>query len=111
MLNNVTVLLLELYQNLCYYNDHMCAFVCLSGTPVLALTASADTKNRGRVTKLLNFESATQVTASPNRTNIRLELTYAPADNFNCMDWVVKEVRDKRLSMSPIIIYCRSLSQ
>lgn len=87
----------------------MCAFICLSGTPVLALTASADTKNRGRVTKLLHMETATQVTVSPNRTNIRLGLSRVPADNLNCMDWVVKEVKDKGLSMSPIIIYCRSL--
>ncbi|XP_039661799.1 Werner syndrome ATP-dependent helicase-like isoform X5 [Perca fluviatilis] len=76
---------------------------------VLALTASADTKNRRRVTKLLHMENATKVTVSPNRTNIRLGLTQVPFNDFSCMDWVLKEVKDKALSMSPIIIYCKSL--
>ncbi|XP_077061923.1 putative ATP-dependent DNA helicase Q1 [Siphateles boraxobius] len=79
------------------------------GTPVLALTASADTKNRRRVTKLLRMENATEVTVSPNRTNIRLGLTQVPSNDLSCMDWVVKDVKDKALSMSPIIIYCKSL--
>ncbi|CAL8258034.1 unnamed protein product [Arctogadus glacialis] len=32
------------------------------GTPVMALTASADIVNRGRLTKLLHMEKATQIT-------------------------------------------------
>ncbi|XP_015255333.1 PREDICTED: probable Werner syndrome ATP-dependent helicase homolog 1 [Cyprinodon variegatus] len=79
------------------------------GTPVMALTASADIVNRGRVTKLLNMEKATQVTVSPNRSNIRLGLKHVPSHDLDCMDWVVTEAREKRLLMSPIIIYCRSL--
>ncbi|XP_031168887.1 putative ATP-dependent DNA helicase Q1 [Sander lucioperca] len=83
--------------------------IAKEGTPVLALTASADTKNRRRVTKLLHMENATEVTVSSNRTNIRLGLTQVPSNDFSCMDWVVKEVKDKALSLSPIIIYCKSL--
>ncbi|XP_056110896.1 ATP-dependent DNA helicase RecQ-like [Rhinichthys klamathensis goyatoka] len=79
------------------------------GTPVMALTASADIVNRGRVTTLLNMVKATQVTVSPNRSNIRLGLKHVPSHDLDCMDWVVTEVREKRLLMLPIIIYCRSL--
>ncbi|XP_028441999.1 putative ATP-dependent DNA helicase Q1 [Perca flavescens] len=85
--------------------------IAKDGTPVLALTASADTKNRRRVTKLLHMENATEVTVSPNRTNLRLGLTQVPSNDFSCMDWVVKEVKDKALSMSPIIIYCKSVGK
>ena len=42
-------------------------------------------------------------------TNIRLGLTQVPSHDLSCMDWVVKGVKDKALSMSPIIIYCKSL--
>ena len=53
------------------------------------------------------MKQTTEVTASPNRRNIRLGLTRVHAQKLNCMDWVVKEVKDKGLSMPPIIIYCR----
>ena len=76
---------------------------------MLALTASADINIRCRVTKLLHMENATQVTVSPNRTNIKLGLTQVPSHDLSCMDWVVKEVKDKAPSMSPIVTYCKSL--
>lgn len=75
----------------------------------MALTASADIANRRRVTELLHLQRATQVTVSPNRENIRLGLKQVDSHGLRCMDWVVSEVREKGLSMSPIIIYCRSL--
>ncbi|KAM9513969.1 uncharacterized protein ACWYII_047134 isoform 1-T1 [Salvelinus alpinus] len=63
-------------------------------TPVLALTASADIESIGRVSKLLHMEKATKVTVSPTG-HIRLGLSQVPADNLNCLDWIVKEARDK----------------
>lgn len=73
----------------------MCAFNYFSGTAVLALAASAYTKNSGVVTKLLHMETATQVIVSPNRTNNRLGLSRVPTHNLYCMDW--KEVKEKGL--------------
>ncbi|XP_049901830.1 ATP-dependent DNA helicase RecQ-like [Epinephelus moara] len=80
------------------------------GTPVLALTASADLESRRHVTEKLNMKRVTEVTVSPNRPNIRLGICHVPATtNLKCLHWVVKEVLAKGLSMSPIIIYCRTL--
>ncbi|XP_063052381.1 probable ATP-dependent DNA helicase RecS [Engraulis encrasicolus] len=79
------------------------------GTPVMALTASAEIANRDRVSRLLHMHSATQITVSPNRHNIKLGLKHVPKDDLGCMDWVVTEVRQKGLLLSPIIIYCTSL--
>ncbi|XP_063041289.1 probable ATP-dependent DNA helicase RecS [Engraulis encrasicolus] len=79
------------------------------GTPVMALTASAETVNRNRVSHVLDMHSATRVTVSPNRNNIRLGLKRVPEDDLDCMDWVATEVREKGLSMCPIIIYCAEL--
>uniref|UniRef100_A0A8C6SVZ0 DNA 3'-5' helicase n=1 Tax=Neogobius melanostomus TaxID=47308 RepID=A0A8C6SVZ0_9GOBI len=84
-------------------------FCLITGTPVLALTASAETKHRDHVTKLLYMNAAIQVTVSPNRTNIRLGLCNVPVSNLSCLDWIVKMIKEKGLTMAPIIIYCRSL--
>lgn len=88
----------------------MIYFLMFSGTPVLALTASADLESRRHVREKLNMNSVTEVTVSPNRPNIRLGLCHVPATtNHKCLHWVVKEVLNKGQSMSPIIIYCRTL--
>ncbi|XP_060767264.1 putative ATP-dependent DNA helicase Q1 [Neoarius graeffei] len=44
------------------------------GTPVMALTASADLQSRAIVTRQLHMDNATTLTVSPNRQNIRLGL-------------------------------------
>lgn len=85
------------------------AFTCLLGTPVLALTATADLESRAIVKKQLNLDNATTVTVSPNRTNIRLGLGRVSAHSLDCLDWLVREVKEKGLTMSPVIIYCRTL--
>ncbi|KAK7939597.1 hypothetical protein WMY93_002923 [Mugilogobius chulae] len=79
------------------------------GTPVLALTASAETKHRDRVTKLLHMEAATQVTVSPNRQNIRLGLGSLSPNNLSSLDWLVEMIKEKELSLPHVIIYCRTL--
>uniref|UniRef100_A0A8C6WTJ5 DNA 3'-5' helicase n=1 Tax=Neogobius melanostomus TaxID=47308 RepID=A0A8C6WTJ5_9GOBI len=50
-----------------------------------------DLAARARVKRQLHLENATVITASPNRENVRLE------------------VKSKGLSMSPVLIYCRTL--
>nr|XP_055036892.1 ATP-dependent DNA helicase RecQ-like [Misgurnus anguillicaudatus] len=58
------------------------------GTPVLALTASADIKSRSRVIRLLHMDNAVQIIASPNKTNIPLGLCKVPNHQMNCLDWI-----------------------
>ena len=83
-----------------------------SGTPVLALTASADLVSRDRVTKILHMEGAKKVIVSPNRSNIRLGLVSAPArQQLDCLNWIADDVRAKATSMAPVIIYCRSIPE
>ncbi|KAK7945430.1 hypothetical protein WMY93_001158 [Mugilogobius chulae] len=62
-----------------------------AGTPVLALTASADLESRARVKRLLLMDSATIVNESPNRQNIRIGLKHHSGGSLDCLDWVVKE--------------------
>ena len=84
-------------------------FFNLPGTPILALTASADIKSRSRVSRLLHMDNAVSIIASPNKTNIRLGLCKVPSHHMNCLDWIVQHAKDKGSMMQPILIYCQSL--
>lgn len=88
-----------------------CMFFCLLfvGTPFLALTASADMRSRHRVTRILHMDKPVNITASPNKTNIRLGVCQVPRNNMSCLDWIVEEVKDKGTSMQPILIYCPTM--
>ncbi|XP_055053684.2 ATP-dependent DNA helicase RecQ-like [Misgurnus anguillicaudatus] len=80
------------------------------GTPIMALTATADLDSRAIIKRQLQLENATQVTISPNRTNIRLGLTTVSSDSMNCLNWVVRKLKENGPRMSPLIIYCRTLT-
>ncbi|XP_078660162.1 putative ATP-dependent DNA helicase Q1, partial [Branchiostoma floridae x Branchiostoma belcheri] len=79
------------------------------GTPILALTASAELQSVQMVKRILNMDAARVVKASPNRLNIRLGLVPIPYDKMVCLDWIIKKIRNEGLDMECIIIYCRSL--
>lgn len=76
---------------------------------MLALTVLADFQSRAVVKKQFHLDSATTIIVSPNRTNIRLDLRQVATDSLNCLDWIVREVKEKGLNMSPLIIYCQTL--
>ncbi|XP_078656949.1 putative ATP-dependent DNA helicase Q1 [Branchiostoma floridae x Branchiostoma belcheri] len=78
-------------------------------TPIVALTASADTQSRERVISLLNMQGAKRISVSPNRQNIRLGIVKVMVDKLNCLDWVAKLVRDNGVAAPHVIIYCRKL--
>ncbi|XP_063043616.1 ATP-dependent DNA helicase RecQ-like [Engraulis encrasicolus] len=79
------------------------------GTPILALTATADLDSQAVVKRQLHLENATEVIISPNRKNIRLGLSTVSSDSMECLNWIVRAVKEKGPTMAPIIIYCRTL--
>uniref|UniRef100_A0A8C6V406 DNA 3'-5' helicase n=1 Tax=Neogobius melanostomus TaxID=47308 RepID=A0A8C6V406_9GOBI len=80
-------------------------------TPIMALTASADVQSRARVIKQLHLEKAVTLIESPNRSNIRLGLTHIRGPHLDCMDWIVQEVKEMGITMSPVLIYCRTIKE
>lgn len=82
-----------------------------SGTPILALTATADLDSRARVKKQLQLEGALTITASPNRENIRLGLKTTRGSTLDCLNWIAREVKEKGLNMRPILVYARTLKE
>ncbi|XP_078662113.1 ATP-dependent DNA helicase RecQ-like [Branchiostoma floridae x Branchiostoma belcheri] len=79
------------------------------GTPILALTASAELQSTHNVVRILHMQKAHVVKASPNRLNIRLSIVRLPNESFACLQWIVKEIRSKGLDMDHIIIYSPSI--
>ncbi|KAI8514619.1 hypothetical protein Bbelb_072100 [Branchiostoma belcheri] len=72
--------------------------LCRCGTPLLALTASADAKARKDIVHLLKLKKdATYVEASPNKPNIRLSCVTVKAEDFSCFDWIVRGLREKAM--------------
>lgn len=75
----------------------------------MALTATADLDSRAIIKRQLHLENATEVSISPNRTNIRLGLKTVSSNGLDCLDWLVKELKALGPSMSHTIIYCQTL--
>ncbi|XP_078575413.1 ATP-dependent DNA helicase RecQ-like [Branchiostoma floridae x Branchiostoma japonicum] len=83
--------------------------LCSQGTPVLALTASADLKTRKDIVRLLGMSSeTTYVEARLDRTNIRLSAVRVKSTDLTCLDWVVSGLKTHGTSFDKVIIYCRS---
>lgn len=76
----------------------------------MALTASADLQSRAIVTRQLHMDNATVLSVSPNRVNIRLGLHQISNDSLDCLDWVVKDVKERGAEMLPVLIYCRTVN-
>jgi len=55
------------------------------------------------------MDNAVQIIASPNKKNIRLGLCKVPSHNLNCIDWIVKHVKNNGSNMQPLLIYCQTL--
>ena len=62
---------------------------CLeSGTPLLALTATANKEMRNRLIKCLGMKSGDIIIVSPNKDNIRFTVLQADKQ-FLCFNWLL----------------------
>lgn len=76
---------------------------------MLAFTASADRQSIAMVMKRLQMDNPTVLARSPNRPNIRLGLIKVPVHALDCLDWIVRDVKEKGISILPVIIYCKTV--
>uniref|UniRef100_A0A8C6WUB5 DNA 3'-5' helicase n=1 Tax=Neogobius melanostomus TaxID=47308 RepID=A0A8C6WUB5_9GOBI len=75
-------------------------------SPLLALMEQQVTE-----ASKLHLEKAVTLIESPNRSNIRLGLTHIRGPHLDCMDWIVQEVKEMGITMSPVLIYCRTIKE
>ena len=55
------------------------------------------------------MDKAVHVTASPNKTNIRLGLCQTSNNTMDCFDWLINDIKIKGEMMQPVLIYCQTL--
>ncbi|XP_078583384.1 putative ATP-dependent DNA helicase RecS [Branchiostoma floridae x Branchiostoma japonicum] len=87
--------------------------LCKQGTPILALTASADPQTRKDIVRLLNMSKDTKfVEGCPNRINIRLSANrIKPTDNLSCLHWIVSGVKENPTEFGKVLIYCKEFDK
>ena len=83
----------------------------IAGTPVLALTGTADDHTREVIMSGLAINSdALQVFLSPNRTNLRLNvIKTTKREALSNLDWLVKLCREKQSEIPKTISFCNTM--
>ena len=82
---------------------------CLeSGTPLLALTATAHKEMRNRLIKCLGMKSGDLIIVSPNKDN---RFTVLQADKqFLCFNWLLSLLREEKQNTPFSIIFCKTVN-
>ena len=81
-----------------------------TGTPVVALTATATKDTCGSICKHLKMTQPHMIQLSPDRSNVRYSVVKASRDYDTAFRWLVDELREKRQSMPRVFIFCRSIT-
>ena len=80
--------------------------------PLVALTATATAKVKKFVIDNLNMVNYHQISETPNRPNIKLNVVHVPQHKpFNdpeSLEWLFKRLNNMQTTMPRIIIYCRT---
>ena len=80
-----------------------------SGTPVLALTATAKKEMRNRLTKYLGMGRINHIVVSPNKNNIRFTVLRADKE-LHCFDWLVRLLLERKEETPFTIIFCKTVN-
>ena len=79
------------------------------GTPLLALTATVEHRNREALMKLLGMHEAKIINVSVNNDNIRFSAKDVKK-GLSCFNWLVDEIGTKQEATPKTIIFCRSIN-
>ena len=81
------------------------------GTPVLALTGTADNHTRDIIKSGLAINSdALEVFLSPNRTNLRISvIKTTKKDALSNLDWLVELCREKQFNTPKTTLFCNTM--
>ncbi|XP_068758071.1 ATP-dependent DNA helicase RecQ-like [Montipora capricornis] len=85
--------------------------LCKEGTPILALTGTADDTTKSTICRELSLhEDVLNIFISPHRPNIRISVTKVKKDDMDKqIDWLVEEVKEKEDTTPKTIIFCNTL--
>ena len=87
--------------------DEFCFFV---GTPVLALTGTADKETERTVMDDLTMKDPIQLFVSPNRCNLRFSVNkVAQTDMLKQLDWLVELIKENCKDTPKTIVFCDTM--
>ncbi|KAJ7375143.1 hypothetical protein OS493_001881 [Desmophyllum pertusum] len=82
----------------------------IAGTPVLALTGTADKETEKTVTTDLVMLNLTKLFVRPNRTNMRLSEHKVPkTEMLKHLDWLVDLIKEHGKDSTKTIIFCDTM--
>ena len=95
---------------LCNKIIYLYTFFVKLGTPLLALTGTADSKTQKTIVWTGN-ERSCPVIWDPNRPNIKfIVVKVKKPDLFKEMDWIIEMIRHREMETLKTIIFCPSLT-
>ena len=85
-----------------------------AGTAICCLTATATSKTRSKVWKILgvNHKHTKEIYVSPDRHNIKLSMakvTQQEVADVSMLHWIIADVRDRGVECARTLVYCKSI--
>ena len=82
-------------------------FVSSLGSPILALTATADGQTQSVIIKELEMIEVKKFYVSPNRPNLRISVVKCKREEmFKHLEWLVDVIKEKRINTPKTIVFC-----
>ncbi|XP_074620808.1 ATP-dependent DNA helicase RecQ-like [Acropora palmata] len=80
---------------------------CQQGTPVLAITGTADDRTHDVIIKQLGMKHVHKIYVSPNRPNLRISVVKCKKEvRFKHLAWLVSLLKEKGIYTPKTIIFC-----
>ncbi len=81
-----------------------------TGTPMVALTATATKDTCSVILKHLKMTQPQVIQLSPNRPNIRYSVVKASRDYDTAFRWLVDDLREQKRNLPRVLVFCRSIT-
>ncbi|XP_068723689.1 ATP-dependent DNA helicase RecQ-like [Montipora capricornis] len=79
----------------------------LYGSPILALTATADGQTQSVIIKELEMKEVKKFYVSPNRPNLRISVVKCKREEmFKHLEWLVDVIKEKTINTPNTIVFC-----
>ena len=84
--------------------------VFIPGTPLLALTGTADQETQNVICHNLALKDPTKFFVSPNRLNLRFSVIKVPKKQMlSQLDWIVEKIKNEGIATPKTIIFCDTM--
>jgi superfamily II DNA helicase RecQ len=84
--------------------------VFIPGTPLLALTGTADQETQNVICHNLALKDPTKFFVSPNRLNLRFSVIKVPKKQMlSQLDWIVEKIKNEGIATPKTIIFCDTI--